>query len=369
MNTETTNNMDKFLKWLQWFAFVAIVVAATIITFYFIYTWGPISSNQNDWASLGTLLSGVFSFLGAIGTVGVMFLGIKQFKIQQTQIKKQYTVLDAQEKRANFDLYQNHLSSFKLFLTELENELKTIHFINKNQLYKKIFPNNTEKQLSFTQTKSEFLTIQTQCFNEMIENCKTVDSYEDIERVIGGLISLNYGLLIECEQENLIGDISYIFNDTNHKPLGANVHLIDQYTYKIMTILERLASFADVRVHVSPRITYLEDNSSLLEYALKNITEEYRSGLKRIKITNDDFYEDCLKFLIEVQKYHKEPLNLAKRDLIDKQSFIERLAELKEFSDISKSPNIDTLYQQIEKHLESPVSKFLALRSTRKGKG
>lgn len=359
MNTETTNNMDKFLKWLQWFAFVAIVVAATIITFYFIYTWGPISSNQNDWASLGTLLSGVFSFLGAIGTVGVMFLGIKQFKIQQDQITKQNTILDAQEKRANFDLYQNHLSAFKLFLTELENEFKTIRFTNKNQLYKEVFPNNTQSTCSFTQEKNTYLEKQIRLFNVIMAKCKKVKNSKDIKKLIGCFASLNEELLIEFEKQSLIGDISYISKDTNLKPFGANVHLIDEYAYKMMTLLERLTSFADVNIPVAPHFTHLEDKTALLEYTLKNINEDNHKELTRIAIAGGDYYEDCLIYLIEMKISHMSRFIFCRNNLIDKESFINSISLMKKDHDISKSSEIEILYNNMQSHLKSAIEKFV----------
>lgn len=358
MTTETTNNMDSFLKWLQWFAFVAIGGAATIITFYFIYTWGPISSNQNDWASLGTLLSGVFSFLGAIGTVGVMFLGIKQFKMQQNQITKQNKILDAQEKRANFDLYQNHLSSFKLFLTELENELKTIRFTNKNQLYQEVFPHNTQSSCSFAQENNIYLEKQIQAFNVTMAKCKEAKRSEDINGIIGSFGSLNEELLIEFEKQNFIGEISYISKSTNLKPLGVNVHLIDEYTYILMTLLERLTSFANVNIAIPPHFTHLEDNTALLEYSLNIITEDNHNELTRIAILSGDYYEACLTYLIEMQSSHEIKFIFCRNNLIDKESFIKAISLMKKAHDISKHSAIENIYNNMESHLKSPIEKL-----------
>jgi hypothetical protein len=150
MIIDTKNNMDKLFKWLTSLALVAFLVAVAIITFYFINTWGPISSNQNDWASLGSLLSGVFSFLGAIGTIGVMVLGLYQFK----ELKKQ---TDEISMLNHFEMFTKHNQIFSDFLVHVESKVVTYYSMpNHFTLYKKIYPNNSIKNLSF-QHDEEFI--------------------------------------------------------------------------------------------------------------------------------------------------------------------------------------------------------------------
>ncbi|WP_413472555.1 hypothetical protein [Shewanella baltica] len=87
--------IDRWLKWLQRAAYVGIGVFAVILIAYAIkfraFNDGikAISNLPDDWSAFGSVLSGSSSLLGAVGTVGVMLLGIKQFKVQQQQINDQ----------------------------------------------------------------------------------------------------------------------------------------------------------------------------------------------------------------------------------------------------------------------------------------
>jgi hypothetical protein len=155
LKNETIDNFDVWLVWLKRAAYISIFLFISIIFSYFFNfaTWPlTMSSLTADWSAFGSLLAGAASFLGAIGTVGVMLLGIKQFKIQQTQIvaqtKRQDNFEEKQDQKwakenemLNFQKYQMHISQFNELLSSIEKEL-SITFKNKSDHYVKMFPNN-----------------------------------------------------------------------------------------------------------------------------------------------------------------------------------------------------------------------------------
>jgi hypothetical protein len=167
-----TGNIDTWLTWLKRAAFAGIFFFSLILVSYtinfgsvsgFSEALNRISKSPSDWSSFGSLLSGASSFLGAIGTVGVMLLGIKQFKIQQEQISKQTERQDTFEKNQsdiwkrenevlNFKKFNMHLNLFKEEMSNFEKQFNIYHINNYNKLYKYIFPNNSIEKTTFRVT-------------------------------------------------------------------------------------------------------------------------------------------------------------------------------------------------------------------------
>ncbi|MEM5504934.1 hypothetical protein WNY81_08735 [Shewanella frigidimarina] len=168
---ETTDNFDVWLVWLKRAAYISIILFISIILSYFFNfaTWPlTMSSLTADWSAFGSLLAGSASFLGAIGTVGVMLLGIKQFKIQQAQIvaqtKRQDNFEEKQDKKwtkeneiLNFQKYQMHTESFNQRLDGLERKWG-ISFKDNTALYISMFPNNDFYSLTYYSKKESWIS-------------------------------------------------------------------------------------------------------------------------------------------------------------------------------------------------------------------
>jgi hypothetical protein len=146
LKNETLDNFDVWLLWLKRFAYIGIVLTILVLISYFINfaTWPlRMSSLTADWSAFGSLLAGISSFLGAIGTVGVMLLGIKQFKIQQKQIEKQQAYIKKQDSLIDFELFTQHREFLINILKRLEDKYKgKFKFNDTEGLYKKLFPDN-----------------------------------------------------------------------------------------------------------------------------------------------------------------------------------------------------------------------------------
>lgn len=160
--------IDRWLKWLQRAAYVGIGVFAVILIAYAIkfraFNDGikAISNLPDDWSAFGSVLSGSSSLLGAVGTVGVMLLGIKQFKVQQQQINdqkkrqddfelRQQQKWDQENEMLSFQKYQMHVSLFESLLTKIEAE-HPITFNDKLSIYQEFYPSNSFIKTDFSFT-------------------------------------------------------------------------------------------------------------------------------------------------------------------------------------------------------------------------
>lgn len=125
------------LKQILWS--FGIVLGAFALTVFGLYWWnvGPISSDHTAWSSFGSLLSGVFTIVGAGATVGtLLFLGKQNHDMQE--------VTKAQMATLTFERYINHRKLFLERLEELEvNCGGVFKFRDPTLLYSSIFPNNS----------------------------------------------------------------------------------------------------------------------------------------------------------------------------------------------------------------------------------
>lgn len=125
------------LKQILWS--FGIVLGAFALAVFGLYWWnlGSISSDHTAWSSFGSLLSGVFTIVGAGATVGtLLFLG-KQNRDMQEVTKAQMATL-------TFDRYINHRKLFLERLEELEiNCGGVFKFRDPTLLYSSIFPKNS----------------------------------------------------------------------------------------------------------------------------------------------------------------------------------------------------------------------------------
>ncbi|MGI2169472.1 hypothetical protein ACROAE_04650 [Shewanella sp. MF05960] len=146
------DQMQSWLTILSWLAIAGLTFFVVIIIMYYKYS-GEITSSRDDWATFGSVLAGASSLLAAIGTVGVMLMGIQQFKVQQEQIveqnkrqiafeRKQQKKWDNENEMLNFQKYLSHVKLFEDTLEAIEARFE-IQFLDKNYLYRNNFEKNS----------------------------------------------------------------------------------------------------------------------------------------------------------------------------------------------------------------------------------
>ncbi|MCC4834804.1 hypothetical protein LMH66_19350 [Shewanella sp. 10N.7] len=275
MGKSSKAQMDTMLNLLKWFAFAGILIAVVMIAFYFWHIRGPISHNQNDWASLGTFFSGIFSFLGAIGTVGVMLLGIKQFKIQQEQIASQTERQDTFEKKQDykwekenemlrFQKYQMHFNQFDNLLVNIEKE-HSISFKNRAGLYFEIFPSNSFENCSFLPEMSNSAFSNTE--SNLIWLQKKIEEYNQTPNA-KNFREVNYAI------KSLTEMLDVSFEDTaQNKILDLDSKNYLPHIISTIDLMNKIRSFSGLK---------LNKEYDLLDFNLRffnNKVMHYDSGL------------------------------------------------------------------------------------------
>ncbi|WP_394230202.1 hypothetical protein [Shewanella colwelliana] len=235
--SKDTDSFDNWLIWLKRAAYLGITVFLSVLISYFVnfahWPW-RLSPLSQDWSAFGSLLAGAASFLAAIGTIGVLLISIKQFKVQQTQIEEQTERQNAFEARQqqkwdkenemlSFQKYQMHHSHFEQTLDKIENEY-SIKFIHKSDLYRQTFVDNNFSQTVFTVASGSWLTRIDLVTKELLEACKSYSSSASADGMQSILLAIN-------KMETIL---KIEFGDITDKPTPLNTF----ETSKLKTMLE-----------------------------------------------------------------------------------------------------------------------------------
>jgi hypothetical protein len=314
---ETIDNFDVWLVWLKRAAYMSIILFISIIISYFFNfaTWPlTMSSLTADWSAFGSLLAGAASFLGAIGTVGVMLLGIKQFKIQQDQIIKQTERQDNFEEKQdkkwakenemlNFQKYQMHYSSFQQVIKKIEESDGFNYKVSSTiELYKKIFPNNNFENVILDLNIGEqnhddgYLNLLINEYYKIYKNLFYLNSNKAEE-----IVKLNHlfknKAFMQYTGNKKFGDI-FIFKLNT----GFNIHSIQHTLDSMKKFITQLQIFTNNNKFVPLPI----------EIALRPISiSHYLSDLtyfEHIKIHGNDLFLNTLKLQEAILKHLGDPI-------------------------------------------------------------
>ncbi|MEH6464675.1 MAG: hypothetical protein V7771_12295 [Shewanella psychromarinicola] len=260
---ETIDNFDVWLVWLKRAAYMSIILFISIILSYFFNfaTWPlTMSSLTADWSAFGSLLAGAASFLGAIGTVGVMLLGIKQFKIQQTQIvaqtKRQDNFEEKQDKKwakeneiLNFQKYQIHKEEFRCEMLRFEKRTNGIYEIyDKDLLYARCFENNNLSDTELSTPCNERQEDKYNYLDNLIEKLSNIQSID--KKGHNYIINLNISVgsfiqhaFIESIAKPMNG---YVY--INNENLGIDIKNLDNTINMLDIFMGILLNFCNYKI-------------------------------------------------------------------------------------------------------------------------
>lgn len=230
------------LKQILWS--FGVVLGAFALTVFGLYWWnvGPISSDHTAWSSFGSLLSGVFTIVGAGATVGtLLFLGKQNHDMQE--------VTKAQMATLTFERYINHRKLFSDYLQELVALHKnTFTFREPSSLYSAIFPENSPHHCSFT-TKPAYDENGdgTNQLGEMLSKLRRLKDFlhqsqfdeNQPQELALLLITLSYYVfMIEPTKPAEEGDIRFLKNE-----YGINIYSLKNFIDPCLSIANMLLRF------------------------------------------------------------------------------------------------------------------------------
>ncbi|MBS0042216.1 hypothetical protein KFE26_07840 [Shewanella sp. M16] len=257
------NNFIKWSSWLKYAAIIGIAIFIVVMVWYF-FQFSPLMSDRNiisevpdDWGAFGSLLGGASSFLAAIGTVGVMLLGIQQFIIQQKQIEKQNNQIEKQtkliEKQENrqealekkqseiWDVQRKLLiqEESKLILDYFTKSLDSVEAENKNHSFNNKFL--LHKKINTALNITEFTSKLVQHINNF--NSK-LEKVSETEPLVIGLHDLKSKLIIITSHLGIVfcgnkksGDLCYLKDR-----IGFNIYMIESSINSLNSVIESLSA-------------------------------------------------------------------------------------------------------------------------------
>ncbi|WP_137225403.1 hypothetical protein [Shewanella sp. MEBiC00475] len=298
------NKNDDWLKGMKSLLIITSIISLGLIGFYAFYTRGIISSKQSDWAAFGSFLSGVFSFFGAIGTVGVMILAIKQFKVQQAQIddqnkrqddfeSRQQKKWDKENEMLNFQKFLLHKTEFKKLIKDIESsddfpfEIKNI-----DKLYALMFAKNSFEETSYAYQPQDELDFFDMCKHRLDEairfNYRPMDNTP--QAAFREIKKFRDYLFCEGKNRQCVGDILI-----DNRSSGINVFEQDKTFKQLLSLIQRLQDFCGNTLPIQPTYPGHKTSNNLENYALSSQCE-FSSAFKPFQ---------GLKELIELQREAK----------------------------------------------------------------
>jgi hypothetical protein len=261
MSASSKVNLDSWIhgmKWLKRIAIAASIIVILLIGLYFYSTRGLLSNQQSDWAALGSFLSGVFSFLGALGTIGVLLLGMSQF----IELKKQTNEISMIN---HFEMFIKHKQIFSDYLGYIESKIDNYYSIpNYYSLYKKIFPENSINKLSF-QHDEIFIHNLKLDLESLILRFQNNISKELIEELVHFESKMTLG---RRDKKN-----KFILKTKSNAVCIAPLEI----AYKLNTLgllLEMIHEFLDLETWNRPTIDFNKITFLIEDYVVENIDSE-----------------------------------------------------------------------------------------------
>lgn len=269
-------------KKICWLFGVPLVLFAGIVFYLYAHNLGDISHTDAAWNSFGSLLSGVFTLVGAGATIGTLLFLSKQNQDMQKVTQAQLSAL-------NFEQYINHRRLFMDRLVELQATFENkFVFVNGERLYNKIFPNNGPTNLEFnvvpfSNDTGENLLGRIGAHLAQLEQMLDKSEWKGRDPLdLASLMLDVYGdLQIRWIDQACDGDIKFFEKNT-----GVNIYSVDEFTYRAKTIYNSLLLYTG-----NPQFKgFDKGNSRYVREALMNYfidNHKLRGSVEVVKITPD----------------------------------------------------------------------------------
>ena len=325
---------NKLLNRLKLAAYISFIIFSGILIAYavkfgsFTDFLDRLSNLPDDWSAFGSLLSGASSFMGAVGTVGVMVLAIKQFKIQQKQIeaqnerqnkfeKLQQEKWETEDEMIKQQRFIEHQNQFITYIHNFESYSK-FKVNNKLGLYKKLFPHNNHENIylisSFNENGSHLLETAK---NEIEELYFYAHSYEIDTHVLFGLLIKSLEIFnLKYPATPISGDIFNI----KYENSGINIFRLDSFFEDLKKIFESMAMFSNSNLKIRYKLPEKKCLYNLERFAIENLTD---LGFEAKIFTTCNGVKELIALQMEVKKFSNiglpfEPIEFSNHEYMKK---------------------------------------------------
>lgn len=178
-------------RWIWLPISFGLALCGIVLSLYFIeFGKFGLSKDPTEWASFGSLLAGIFTFLSATGTIGTLIFMIRQHQqltLSQAEIaRKQMEILE-------FEKYEKHKSTLYESFEFIENYYDgRYYFPSKIRAYHKLFPNNSPKMTKYESSKDIAVCSYIKTYNEIVLSARegkiSISQLESLSEIINFII-------------------------------------------------------------------------------------------------------------------------------------------------------------------------------------
>ena len=300
------------LKKIAWLFGLPLLLFAGIVFFLYWYNLGDISHKHEPWSSFGSLLSGVFTLVGAGATIGTLLY-------LSNQNKEMQKVTQAQLDTLTFERYINHRKLFTDQLNELVATHKnTFRFRDPSHLYTSIFPMNSPHHCEFSvppaYDENGDGTNHVGLLYRKLERIKasldlaTPDA-DDVDQLVHGLMDLSYDLLmIEPIGNRRVGDVMFL-----NSAYGFNIFALNEFIDPAVKIANMIFKFTNNPVIDGQPI---QGNSYFVEEAMLKVFFPVRKNYP-LNVFNNIIGLDILISVFMISQNLHEGNDLLFRDTVN----------------------------------------------------
>jgi len=191
----------------------------------FSFSMRDVSHKADDWSAFGSLLSGLFTLSGAIGTVATLIFAIHQNKQlskeakkradqDEESAKKNEEFMSFQKERISFEKFKIHQSMFNDLLDKIEKDSKgQFYFHSRSVLYKNLFPHNS---FSNCITKGDIEDSTPSNLKDLHITCLLISDkfrsdlyYKDASEFLRDVMKIQNSLMVTIERKAQEGDLLF----------------------------------------------------------------------------------------------------------------------------------------------------------------
>lgn len=275
----------KMKKNWMWWAVVSVLIVGILLPIIVLWNYFDqfrlISDTVNDWGSFGSLIGGIFTFLGAMATVAtLLFLREQQKRSEESysvQQEKHDEVVKKQLAAQTFEQYYKHRKIFKERLDDLAELFNNvIVFRNLDRVYNAIFENNKPINCEYTVMLSDVKGTKAGDLNDCIAIYDSINELLDQQNIdmqdiqfMHRVMRLQWHLGFEYIGEKKEGDIYYF-----EKNSGINIFNISEALSRIEIVLNSILFYSGNKE--LSKISHKGQGTLIRDMLYKVITQDKR---------------------------------------------------------------------------------------------
>ncbi len=251
--------------------FVLFLLPAAATFWLYRENLGNISHKPDDWGAFGSLLSGVFTYIAAVGTMGTLIFLVYQQGKNNELINRQLAL-------QTFEEYEKHRKLFFEKLTGIESFYEhEISFPHRERVYSSIFHMNSPLTMQYSlsireddpNARPKDLIDCLHKYKKISSMLEDYRSFNNCISIIIEVLDLSYDLGIAAVKKNVEGQILWF-----DMPTALNINDMGLALRRIETTLDMILSMSSNQPVQS--IYHKAQSNLFRDFVLQHLSENKR---------------------------------------------------------------------------------------------